>query len=174
MQIPTFSFTSEYPGIARVLLNKVLISPAHDISQTQQLSPSQDCKEYVAIWDTGATGSVITERVIRECSLIPIGVAEVHGIGGARRANKYLVNIWLPNKVVIPSVEVIEGQVKNQDVLIGMDIINKGDFAVTNYGGKTIFSYRFPSVERIDFVKNPFKSKATLSIPGSRKNINRR
>ncbi len=43
--------------------------------------------------------------------------------------------------------------VKGADVLIGMDIIGAGDFAVTNLNGKTTFSYRYPSMERIDFVK---------------------
>lgn len=35
-----------------------------------------------------------------------------------------------------------------------MDIISKGDFAITNVDGKTVFSFRIPSVETIDFVKN--------------------
>ena len=39
------------------------------------------------------------------------------------------------------------------DVLVGMDIINTGDFAVTNLGGITKFSFRFPSLEHIDFVE---------------------
>ena len=39
------------------------------------------------------------------------------------------------------------------DVLIGMDIITLGDFAITNFGGKTVMSYRYPSVCTIDFAK---------------------
>ena len=38
------------------------------------------------------------------------------------------------------------------DVLIGMDIIGTGDFAVTNLNGLTKFSFRVPSLEHIDFV----------------------
>ncbi len=38
-------------------------------------------------------------------------------------------------------------------MLIGMDIISRGDFAVTNKDGKTTFSFRLPSVAKIDFVK---------------------
>ena len=38
------------------------------------------------------------------------------------------------------------------EVLIGMDIINRGDFAVTNRDGRTKFSFRIPSQADIDFV----------------------
>ena len=34
-----------------------------------------------------------------------------------------------------------------------MDIISRGDFAVTNKNGKTTYSFRMPSIEQIDFVK---------------------
>jgi len=37
-------------------------------------------------------------------------------------------------------------------MLIGMDIIGIGDFAVSNYNNKTIFSFRYPSKHKIDFV----------------------
>jgi hypothetical protein len=33
-----------------------------------------------------------------------------------------------------------------------MDIIGQGDFAVSNYGGKTVFTFRVPSKQMIDFV----------------------
>jgi hypothetical protein len=37
------------------------------------------------------------------------------------------------------------------DVLIGMDIISRGDFALTHKEGKTVFSFRYPSLATIDF-----------------------
>jgi uncharacterized protein YecA (UPF0149 family) len=39
-------------------------------------------------------------------------------------------------------------------LLIGMDLISLGDFAVTNFAGKTVFSFRVPSVQMIDFVQS--------------------
>ena len=39
------------------------------------------------------------------------------------------------------------------DVLIGMDIISRGDFAITHPGGRTKFSFRVPSQADIDFVE---------------------
>jgi hypothetical protein len=55
--------------------------------------------------------------------------------------------------VGFPQVRVSKGILTDFDVLIGMDIIGTGDFAVTNLGDTTVFTFRTPSVERIDFVK---------------------
>ena len=49
------------------------------------------------------------------------------------------------------SVGVTKGVLAGCDVLIGMDIINTGDFEVTQKEGKTTFSFRNPSAEEIDF-----------------------
>lgn len=42
-----------------------------------------------------------------------------------------------------------------------MDIISYGDFTISNYNGKTIFSFRTPSIIHTDYVKeyNENKSK---------------
>jgi preprotein translocase subunit SecA len=50
-------------------------------------------------------------------------------------------------------------------MLIGMDIIARGDFAVTNYDGKTVFSFRMPSVEQIDFVEQLRKGQPARVPP---------
>ena len=113
-----------------------------------------DRKKFLAIWDTGATNSVITQKVVQDCGLSPISMVKVHTASGQALSNVYLVSIWLPNKVIIPQIRVTEGTIGGDaEVLIGMDIINRGDFAVTNKDGKTNFSFRVPSVECIGFVK---------------------
>lgn len=104
-----------------------------------------------ALWDTGATNTVITKRVAQALGLSQTGVALVHHAAGQSKKPKYIVNIMLPNNVGIPFVEVTEGDLMGEDVLIGMDIITKGDFAITNVGGRTTFSFRIPSVETIDY-----------------------
>ena len=118
-------------------------------------------KEYLAIWDTGATHSAITKKVVDDLRLQHTGMRETRHAGGKSSNNTYLVNIALPNRVIVPSVRVTEVQLIPDDnvsddrqpqLLIGMDIIGLGDFAVTNANGKTTFSFRIPSVEEIDFV----------------------
>ena len=65
----------------------------------------------------------------------------------------FLVNILLPNQVGITELPVTLGNFVNPNVLIGMDIIGRGDFAVTHAGGNTKFSFRMPSQADIDFVQ---------------------
>lgn len=61
----------------------------------------------------------------------------VHHAGGKGSANTYLVNILLPNRVEMYQVKVAEGEIiGSADALIGMDIISKGDFAVTNFNSE--------------------------------------
>jgi hypothetical protein len=108
--------------------------------------------QFDAIWDTGATNCVISQAVIDQCGLVATGITQVHGVHGPAQSETYLVNIGLPNAVLFPGVRVTRGElVSGADMLIGMDIINRGDFAVTNYGGLTKFSFRVPSQEHIDF-----------------------
>ena len=164
-----YSFTRGFSGLSNVLYNNVLISQAFD-STSGQINP-EDCgaREYKAIWDTGATGTVITKKVVDECGLKPTGVTVVHTAAGEFKTNTYLVNAWLPNKVMVPNVEATLGELIGTDVLIGMNIINQGDFAVTNKDGKTVFSFRLPSVECLDFVNKPFKTRPIKAIPGRKR-----
>lgn len=170
MPISFPAFTSTCNRISKVLLSEVLITEAFNPTQDTVNAFASKCNKYTAIWDTGATGTVITKRVIQECNLQPIGIVVVHGISGPTRVSQYLINVWLPNKVIVPHIQAVVGKIGGEkDVLIGMDIINQGDFAVTNINGKTAFSFRHPSVERIDFVKFPYKPKPQRKIPRKRR-----
>ncbi|MCK4676717.1 MAG: SEC-C domain-containing protein [Bacteroidales bacterium] len=77
----------------------------------------------------------------------------------------YFVSFILPNKVRVNGVRVAEVPqlTGNVDMLIGMDIITLGDFSVTNVGGKTVFSFRTPSVKMIDYVAEINRTKPAKS-----------
>jgi hypothetical protein len=106
-----------------------------------------------ALWDTGATNSVITQATAKTLGLKPIGVARAFHAGGENTVNVYLVNLYLPNNLIIPNIRVSEcsDNAGKFGVIIGMDVITLGDFAVTNVGGKTTFSFRIPSLGIIDY-----------------------
>jgi len=151
MDIEARAFNVSYPGISPVLISEVQITSVFEPSNPPK---ETDRKKFLAIWDTGATNSVITQKVVQDCGLSPISMAKVHTASGEALSNVYLVSIWLPNKVIIRQIRVTEGTIGGDaEVLIGMDIINRGDLAVTNKDGKTNFSFRIPSIECIDFVK---------------------
>ena len=117
--------------------------------------------KYEAIWDTGATNSVVSKRVIRECGLRPIGRTKVRGVDGESTSSIYMVNIMLTNGVGFPFLKVTEGDFGG-DVLIGMDLIGHGDFAVSNYNGKTTMTFRTPSAKKIDFYKEEEQKQRVL------------
>ncbi len=157
------AFTVRYNSRARVLITKAQIGlpfSKEEFIEKVKSNENISLKDYFAIWDTGATNCVITKRVVDELGLKPIKVVEVNHAGGKSLSNVYMVNIRLPNNVMIGAVQVTEGvlssgsedQGGNPNMLIGMDIIGQGDFAVTNSNGKTTMSFKLPSSEVIDFV----------------------
>ncbi|MBO6195188.1 MAG: retropepsin-like domain-containing protein [Bacilli bacterium] len=111
-------------------------------------------KHYIALWDTGSTMTVISEELAKEMNLEPVGEMVAETAGGRYVAKKYIISLHLPNRLNIENVMISSGKLgPGIDILIGMDIITLGDFAITNYNNKTVFSFRFPSSEVIDFVK---------------------
>jgi hypothetical protein len=97
--------------------------------------------------------SVISTNVVNSLGLKPIGKARVFHANGESTVCTYLINISLPNGIEFPSLLATEGLLSDTDVLIGMDIISKGDFAVTTADGDTKMSFQIPSTHDIDFVQ---------------------
>ena len=148
------AFTVRYEALSRVLrTQEVGISKIQALTVAERPAP----RTYSAIWDTGATHTNVTTRVVRECGLVPTGVAEVTGVHGTQRTNVYLIDVYLPNRVVVGGVGAVEtpSLPEVDDVLIGMDIIGLGDFAVSNFQDRTAFSFRMPSQEEIDLTPPP-------------------
>jgi len=108
-----------------------------------------------AIWDTGATSTAISVRLASDLGLIPTGRATVHGVSRSYDTKTYIVDIGLPNKILIQSVQVTEApNLGEYDALIGMDIITCGDLSITNGSGNTWVSFRYPSdIFQIDYVQ---------------------
>lgn len=134
---------------SKVLTNAIIT----DISVQEPVSGNILKKDIKGLWDTGATGSVISKKIVDELSLIPTGKTSVIGVNSTSEVNTYIVNVVLPNGVLVQDVLVTESpHFNNFDVLIGMNIIALGDFAFTNKNIESWFSFRIPSVERLDFV----------------------
>jgi hypothetical protein len=75
------------------------------------------------------------------------------GIGGDVDADGTLVSIWLaPNFWIELCPVYIADFPGDQELLIGMDFIGMGDFAVCNADDKTSFSFAMPPFpDRINF-----------------------
>lgn len=122
-----------------------------------------------ALWDTGATGCVVTKKTALSLNLQPVGMSFVSHANGTTPANVYLIDIFLPNMVIVPAVRVTECDdgVGNFGVIIGMDVITSGDFAITNVGDKTTISFRIPSIQTIDYNEEAQRFK-DLKFKGER------
>ncbi|MDP2301791.1 MAG: SEC-C metal-binding domain-containing protein [Ignavibacteria bacterium] len=172
MNTPSFSaFTVNNNGRLREIITDIGIS----VPITDQEIKFDDPRIYrtSALWDTGATNCVVTKSTANSMGLIPIGLTNVFHADGNNTANVYLVNIYLPNNIVISGVKVTEcsDAAGAFGVIIGMDVITMGDFAITNLSGNTSMSFRIPSLEKIDYVeqaqrlnKNHFKGLPRNSL----------
>lgn len=59
------SFTAKAEGIANVLLSACGVCPAFDPLSGK---PHPPIKSYTGLWDTGASGTVITKKIVDERS----------------------------------------------------------------------------------------------------------
>ena len=106
-----------------------------------------DLIETKAIWDTGATNTVLTDETALKIGLISFGKTIVSGVHGPKTVNRYFVNVTLNNESISLDIPVTECSALSADgsigVLIGMDIINQGDFAINQ--SKPVISAKLPS-----------------------------
>ena len=147
MPSQSFAFTMTANGQPNVLLSECHIEPAG--------STQGQLNTFNAIWDTGATHSSITQEVVDKCGLKPIARTKVFHAGindDPDETDVYLVNIGLPNRVLVEGVRVSRLGFAGGDVLIGMDVINTGDFAITHANDQMKFTFQIPPQADIDFV----------------------
>ena len=137
----------------RAIVSACSVSAAFDPTLNVGV-PHPPFSDFMAIWDTGATATVITQKVVDACGLKPTGMTQAQTAGELRTVETYLVNIRLPHGVGFQEVAVTKMDLGvSADILIGMDIITMGDFSITNKDSVTIFSFRTPSQHHVDFVK---------------------
>ena len=118
-------------------------------------NPQRDCK---AIFDTGATASMISSDIAEELRLIPYDTATVSGVHGTESSNIYIIDMIFRNGFKIPNISVSEaGGSAGFDLLIGMDIISRGTMLLSGSQGRTFFYFAFPSQ-----IKQP---EPLLSLP---------
>lgn len=142
---PHIAFTWQGNSILRAIIIGVEISV-----------PDGTKHEYQALIDTGATHSAVTKKVADELGLIQSGLTRNHTAGGlVENAKTYVVDIYFKGgSICFKKYEVVEVQLTagNYEMLIGMDIITQGDFAITHKDGKTKLTFSVPPTRDFDFV----------------------
>ena len=127
-----------------------MATPCH---VSQAFNPANGTLEYPrvefnALWDTGATKSVITRRVVEACGLKPIRAIKsvlTQGVNGLEKSEAYVINLSLPDKITFCDLTVVSKNPGNVwwDVLIGMDIISTGELSIKNVNSNTEWSFSY-------------------------------
>lgn len=138
-------FTKEYEKQVRAIITEAYIFPSFKEGELPPL------KFYTksAAWDTGAERTVIAPHVAEALGLESLGKVPLMGVGGDNEADVYKVAIALPDAKIYRDFFVYGIDIDNYEILIGMDIISKSDFVITNAEGMTVLSFRNPSKEHI-------------------------
>ena len=139
------AFTIELSKIAREIPLEVSV-----INDFVEPAKKRKC---TAIIDTGATISVIPPSVAEELGLENMGEITTAGIHNKpEKSKKYMVTFGLPNGIKIDA-EVVGAEVAGVEVLIGMNVISKGDFAMTHTkDGELIAAFAHPPLgKEVDF-----------------------
>ncbi len=90
-----------------------------------------------AMVDTGATGTVVTNRVIQALGLSPVGQASMQTPSTTQPVPvyRYQADIVLPNRVNISNVFVLAAPMQGQHIecLIGRDVLSLGVLVYIGY-----------------------------------------
>lgn len=109
------------------------------------------------LWDTGAQNSAITSKAAQQLGLTVVNKTNIRGVHGIQEVNVYYIEIVLNNPDITVKCLATEcSELSNDgsvDLLLGMNVISRGDFSISNFGGHTTMTFRVPSLEDKDYVK---------------------
>jgi len=138
------AFTIEPGGLLESIITDVSVRQSEKLCQVTGLETDEIVVK--ALWATGANRSCVSVKTAKRLGLLKIDTSDTVGAGGVFYSFVHLVDIALPNKISVRNVRVTEFIDEGDfDIIIGMDIITCGDFAVSNYNRETIVSFRVPS-----------------------------
>ncbi|MBQ9017403.1 hypothetical protein IJ103_04195 [Candidatus Saccharibacteria bacterium] len=100
-------------------------------------------RKYQAVWDTGSTRSAISSRVVAELAPPQVSETQVRGVNGDwHKCPVYYTDFEFPNGDSV-SVETTRADFLGADILIGMDVIDKGNFCLTHRKGSQGLFFTF-------------------------------
>lgn len=162
--MPHFGYFRDFGEGSREIVSDCVIANTF----SRQSGEREAIHKGKALWDTGATHSCISIKVVKTLELKPTGHVEggVRTASGLVPASKYAVDLIISGFELGHGVVEVIGANLSDDMLIGMDIIGMGDFAIC--GGR-YFSYCCPPCpnhinlkEKADKVNYNDKKKSKL------------
>lgn len=141
------AYSYRYPRIVnQILIDCHLSLPGEGTVETGALK---------TLWDTGAMCTCVSLVKAQELGLTQVNTTQVMGANNEPfDAPVFIVKLRM-GKFELPMIPVIGLPMEKagHEVIIGMDVISKGDLAITNFGGKTTITFREPSMETINYVE---------------------
>lgn len=121
-------------------LDKIITPVILDASDYDTSSSAEGTVENVnALWDTGATVSVLSTDMVRRLGLVPQDVVWVRSYNGTPvKTNVYRVDIVMNDEIRLDFIEAIEASLPSSDMLLGMNVIGMGDLHIVHPDYKTI------------------------------------
>ena len=133
------AFLTAFPGVVRAVVTDVgLVLDATE--ESMRVVKSR------ALWDTGAVTSVIDKSLVEKLGLVPFDTGRAYTAQGFYDSSIYLLDVMLPNNIIVKGLRVGDGDFQGFDMLLGMDVISLGDFHLTN-DGNTVFKFVIPPEE---------------------------
>ncbi len=160
-------FTFEASGVPNRIITPVRIAPP-----SKKLDPNSSSVIQVnALWDTGASASVITPSAVKTLGLVSVGTRDVEGFGGVEASPVHIIDLFLSDLLAFTSLFVAESVKDNGgfEFIIGMDVISAGDFSICQNGGNSVVSYQFPSTHRFDFGKEVLQRNVKVYLKALKK-----
>lgn len=99
-----------------------------------------------ALWDTGSTESLISEKIVKMIEPILKNKSKYVTRDVVIECETYAVSLSLSDEITFRDVLMKKADLsdKNVDIIIGMDIISRGDFEIRNYNNLVEFAFRIP------------------------------
>jgi predicted aspartyl protease len=118
--------------------------------------------DVLALVDTGATDTSISDRLADSLGLKVIDRGRVNTAGGTHASNVFSIDVLLRNLVDFINIRAMTFTKASQafDIIVGMDILALGDLAITNHNHQTVLSFSVPpDTKHIDFVSTADKEE---------------
>jgi len=125
------SITQKIPNLQQVgPVIEVTVTLSAIFMQKTNISPlTAKTIKLLAMIDTGASGTVISQGIVNILGINPVGTTLVNTPSSTDvNCNQFDVQIIFPNNVIIPSIVIIEAPLQGQHIqcLIGRDILKDG------------------------------------------------
>ena len=111
--------------------------------------------EVDALWDTGSSYTYISRRLASQMGMISVGQSGYITPTGASISEQYVIEIILPDGTHVTDVHAGGSDIDAMgiDLILGLQIILLGDFAIRHRDGQTFMSFLCPPNDATDNTK---------------------